>query len=602
MTGSPEVKGARDADSSRGMRLVRRRQATRARLGSFRSALPVPVVAGLALTLLILAFLQYHWIGQVSAADRERMELSLNTSAAQFIQDFRREMLRPAQAFRPDPIIAASRDWDHYIRRYEEWQRTAPDRDLLSGVFLVEFHGQGMRLLELDPAAGDWRETGWPEAFQPVRRGLEESRSSPQRARPGWAVYEQIPAMAHLNVHFVPSAVAGAPPEARADGALILWLNAAYLRDRLLPDLVHRHFAAGSYDVAIVDRGSRQMLFGSDPAAASTSAADLRVKLLGPLPEGFPEIAARSPDRAAGRETRPTGFTRIFTAGVDGGSRWELAVRHRRGSLDDIVTGLRRRNMAVSFGILLLLAAAMTLIIVSARRAQRLAKLQMDFVAGVSHEFRTPVAVICSAGDNLADGIVDPNPRVKQYGALVRGQGHRLREMVEQILAFAAGEGGRRYELRPVDAEAVIESTLSDCRSLVEESGAVVERHIEKGLPLVTADEAALKQCLHNLVTNGLKYGGEGRWLGITARSHDGEVDIAVADKGIGIDPAELTHVFDPFYRGEGALAAQIHGTGLGLSLARDLVEGMGGSIEAASTPGKGSEFTLRLKAAPRSA
>lgn len=279
-----------------------------------------------------------------------------------------------------------------------------------------------------------------------------------------------------------------------------------------------------------------------------------------------------------------------------------MAVRYRRGSLDEIVTGLRRRNLAVSFGILLLLAAAMTLIIVSARRAQRLAKLQMEFVAGVSHEFRTPVAVICSAGDNLAEGIVDPNPRVKQYGALVRSQGRRLREMVEQILAFAAGQGGRRLELRPVDAEAVIDSALSDVHSLIEESGAVIERRIEPGLPFVTADEAALKQCLHNLVTNGLKYGGEGRWLGITARSRDGEVDIAVADRGIGIDPAELAQVFDPFYRGEAAVASQIHGTGLGLSLARDLVQGMGGSIEAVSTPGKGSEFTLRLKAAPHSA
>ncbi|HWR53252.1 MAG TPA: HAMP domain-containing sensor histidine kinase [Bryobacteraceae bacterium] len=555
------------------------------------------MVAGLAITLLILAFLQYHWIGQVSAADRERMELSLNTSAAQFIQDFRREIQRPAQAFRPEPVIAANRDWDRYIERYEAWLRTTPEHDLLNSVFLVEFQGRETRLLELDAAARKWREAAWPAALEPLRTDLEESRTAPQRGRRGWTVYEQIPAMAHLHVQFVSGATDGTPPEVRVTGALVLTLSPAYLWDKLLPDLAQRHFGAGSFDVSVVDRGAGQVLFRSDPAITPASAADIRIKLLGPPPEGFPGVAPRPP---GARDTRQEGPGRISPASGEG--QWELDVRHRRGSLDDVVTGLRRRNLAVSFGILLLLAAAMTLMVVSTRRAQRLAKLQIDFVAGVSHELRTPVAVICSAGDNLADGIVDPNPRVKQYGALVRGQGHRLREMVEQILAFAAGEGGRRYELRAVDVEEVIESTLSDSRSLVEESGAVVERHIEPGLPHVVADHAALKQCLHNLITNGLKYGGDGRWLGITARSHAGEVHITVADKGIGIGPDDLAHIFDPFYRGEAAIAAQIHGTGLGLSLARDLIEGMGGSIEAASAPGKGSEFTLRLKAAPQSA
>lgn len=596
MGGSGEEKRA---ESSNNAHLARRKRIGAVRLGPFRSALPLPVVAALALILVVLAGLQYYWIGQVSAADRERMELSLNTSAAQFIQDFRRELQRPAQPFRPDPAIAANHDWDHYIERYETWLRTAQDRDLLRGVFFADFQGRGVRLLELNAAAGAWHEAEWPVELAPIRAYLEENRTAPQRGRPGWSVHEQVPAMVHMHLYFVPGGLEGAP-EVRAAGASILWLDASHIRQTLLPELVARHFGAGSYDVTVVDRSDGKVLYRSDAAGSSRGPADLRISLLGPPPENFRGAPPGPLARGSGSDRRVQGFPWLLPA--DGQGRWEMAVRYRRGSLDEIVTGLRRRNLAVSFGILLLLAVAMTLIIVSARRAQRLAKLQMEFVAGVSHEFRTPVAVICSAGDNLAEGIVDPNPRVKQYGVLVRSQGRRLREMVEQILAFAAGQGGRRLELRPVDAEAVIDSALSDVHSLIEESGAVIERRIEPGLPFVTADEAALKQCLHNLVTNGLKYGGEGRWLGITARSRDGEVDIAVADRGIGIDPAELAQVFDPFYRGEAAVASQIHGTGLGLSLARDLVQGMGGSIEAVSTPGKGSEFTLRLKAAPHSA
>jgi signal transduction histidine kinase len=97
-----------------------------------------------------------------------------------------------------------------------------------------------------------------------------------------------------------------------------------------------------------------------------------------------------------------------------------------------------------------------------------------------------------------------------------------------------------------------------------------------------------------------LKYGGEKRWVRIRAGSTDGgaPVHISVEDRGEGIDPGDLPHIFEPFYRGKSARAAQIHGAGLGLSLARDIAEGMGGHLEVSSEPGRGSTFTLDLPAA----
>jgi signal transduction histidine kinase len=96
-----------------------------------------------------------------------------------------------------------------------------------------------------------------------------------------------------------------------------------------------------------------------------------------------------------------------------------------------------------------------------------------------------------------------------------------------------------------------------------------------------------------------LKYGGEKRWVRIRAGSTDGsQVRIGVEDRGEGIDPADLPHIFEPFYRGKSARAAQIHGAGLGLSLARDIAEGMGGRLEVSSERGRGSTFTLELPAA----
>src|SRR6185369_16185610 len=99
--------------------------------------------------------------------------------------------------------------------------------------------------------------------------------------------------------------------------------------------------------------------------------------------------------------------------------RWLVALKHRAGSLVAAVAAARRRNLAISFGVLLLLSVSVALILVSTRRAYALARQQMEFVAGVSHEMRTPLAVICSAGENLADGVIEESAQVKRYGSLI---------------------------------------------------------------------------------------------------------------------------------------------------------------------------------------
>jgi signal transduction histidine kinase len=110
---------------------------------------------------------------------------------------------------------------------------------------------------------------------------------------------------------------------------------------------------------------------------------------------------------------------------------------------------VRKRNLAVGFGVLALLAVAIAVMLIALRRAQILAQLQLEFVAGVSHELRTPLSVIRSAGENLADGVTKGPESVRRYGALVRDEGRRLSEMVEQILAFARTSSA--FERQPVE-------------------------------------------------------------------------------------------------------------------------------------------------------
>lgn len=293
-----------------------------------------------------------------------------------------------------------------------------------------------------------------------------------------------------------------------------------------------------------------------------------------------------------------------FTAKGENTNSWQLVVKHNTGSLDVAVANLRQRNVAISFSILLLLAVSMVMISISSQRAQNLAKQQLEFVAGVSHELRTPLAVICSAGENLADGVVGSSNQVKRYGGLIRDEGRRLTDMVEQILEFAGWQSHRRnYQLQPTQSVEVIENAITSCKSLIADSGVEIVKNLPLDLPLVNADPLALQRAIQNLIANAIKYSGESKWLKIEANFHATakQVQINVIDKGIGISAKELPYIFEPFYRGQKVIDAQIHGSGLGLSLVKQIVSACGGKVDVTSVVGQGSTFTLSLPLADTS-
>lgn len=275
---------------------------------------------------------------------------------------------------------------------------------------------------------------------------------------------------------------------------------------------------------------------------------------------------------------------------------WTLNVQHTAGSLEQFIANTRRKNLGVSFGILSLLAVSVVLIFLSAQRATRFAQKQVDFVSAVSHEFRTPLAVIRSAGENLSDGVVRDENQVSKYGALIKREGVKLSAMVEQILEFAgASLGKRKYDLRETEIEKIIENALAECEPLIKEKGFTVEKEIAGNLPPFAADEKALSQTIQNLVVNSVKYSNGNSWLKISATNGGGRIKIVVEDKGIGIAPKDLKHIFEPFYRSKTVVDEQIHGSGLGLSLVKQTVAAHGGRIAVESEIGKGSRFTIEL-------
>jgi signal transduction histidine kinase len=279
-------------------------------------------------------------------------------------------------------------------------------------------------------------------------------------------------------------------------------------------------------------------------------------------------------------------------------------VQHQSGSLEAAVAHLRRRNLGVSFGILLLLTVSVGLLAATSRRAHRLAEQQMEFVAGVSHELRTPVAVIRSAAENLSHGVVDGGDRVKRYGHLLETEARRLGEMVERVLQYAGIEAGlaagARVSLAPSE---IIEGAIESSLPMLEPERINIEREFAPNLPTVLGDGIALRSAVQNLIANAAKYGGRDRWIGIKTEQAEhrrkSEVRITVSDHGQGIPAAELPHIFDPFYRGADAVARQIHGNGLGLSLVRQIVAAHGGRVTVTTRAGVGSSFTIALPAEP---
>lgn len=609
-----------------------------------RAYLRLALVGVLAAVLVLLAVLQYRWSLEISRAERTRIEASLNTSVNQFRQEFYRELAQVSTAFHGDPTAEPDDFWSTYAERYQVWVRTATRPDLVANVYVWQAGTPAdSRLLALRPSDGRFEPVEWPASLASLRARLEEESRrlpgpggappAPELRAFAWTLEESIPALIRPVFNF--SRPRGerwvrrgaGPPRTAAPprvvlGFVIVELNRAVL-DRLLGELAQRYFAGPDgfiYNVAVVSgTPERPVIYRSDPelTVASLTPPDARAALVPATPgedralEGTPprNPAARPRTGRAGRggpdrafAARPRGAIILPSASEE---PWQLLARHRGGSLESVVAADRRRNLLLSFGVLLVLAVSMALVIVSTQRARRLARLQMEFVAGVSHELRTPVAVICSAADNLAEGLVGTKEQVKGYGVAIRNEGRRLAGMIEQILHFAAGQSRpASYHLRPVPVSDVIAAALANISALPEAEGCTMEREIGPDLPPVEADAAALTRCLENLVLNALKYGGESRWVRIRAEKAgpeggpDSRVRISVEDRGVGIDPADLPHIFEPFYRGKAAQAAQIHGAGLGLSLARDIVEGMGGRLEATSEPGRGSTFTLELPAA----
>jgi signal transduction histidine kinase len=229
------------------------------------------------------------------------------------------------------------------------------------------------------------------------------------------------------------------------------------------------------------------------------------------------------------------------------------------------------------------------------RRELRIAQLQSDFTATVSHEFRSPLTGIRQLGEMLLAGrAANDEPRRQQYYELICRESDRLTRLVENVLGFVRMEDGRKqYRFERIETREWLRELAG-----IAAQRRTVDADLPPELPAVEGDKDALSSAVLNLLDNAIKYSPDGAPVGLQASGEGGWVTIGVRDRGRGIAPEEQRRIFDRFYRGPEAGGGPAPGVGLGLALVKRIADAHGARIRVESTPGNGSTFYLSLKAA----
>ncbi|MFQ5742509.1 MAG: sensor histidine kinase [Acidobacteriota bacterium] len=554
------------------------------------------VVILLATLLPLLAVFQYNWLGQLSESEQGRMQANLRAATFRFAQEFDGDLAHIYKSFQVDYSEQGTAS-EQLALQYAEWVNDFQLPDLIQDIYWIHNdHDSGLTIRQFNGTDDLIEVEDWPDDLadlkEAFRRCLKASAEQHDELLGPPPLQAEIPALVIQQLFMIPRSSLGDRPSVNW---VVVRFDRGVLTKELLPRLASEYFSSEDvleFNVAILKSDDPEtIIYASDPnlSAALLSSPDAERAIFRLHPFEFPQRSwkNRRTWRVIGDHNEP---------------RWRLVVKHRAGSLEAAVAAVRHRNLFISFSVLLLLGGSVLLIVVSARRAQRLALQQMEFVAGISHELRTPLAVICSAGENLADEVIHDPGKTRKYGRVINREGRRLTEMVERVLLFSRIQSGHQsYELHPLSVASVIDDALESSRALIAEKGVRVKADIAKNLPTIMADERALKSAIQNLLNNAIKYSMKEGLIRIGAREATGsgepQIQIAVEDHAGGIPASELAHVFEPFYRGKKARQEQTEGSGLGLSLVKQVMEAHGGKVTVRSTPGEGSTFLLHLPA-----
>jgi signal transduction histidine kinase len=621
-------------------------------LGARTSSLSrISVLCGMVLALVVVATLQYKWATQLSAATEVRLGNNLQLLMTRWQRDLYDELSAICIAMQVGPDSGAHDAWNDYLQRYAEWRRRAAinefagaasaNPELVQEIYDWQTSSPGKsEFLRLNPNAKTLDSVSVPPALEVLLARLKANSSNAQtalsawefrnssevnvvpsqthvhvsrsNALAGWQLDDRIPALVHPVVHHANQFNSQTPVDRVAVDWLVVVLNVDVLRNRTFPDLANRHFGGPdglSYKLAVVASADKPRViytsdstFRTEDVASFDSVMNVFGSSANDVQSGFWQAAQHGrnlPDQDR-RNFSALGWFQVVQYSP-AQEPWVLVLEHRTEPVTKIVRSVWRRNLLTSGVVLMLLAANIGLVVFASHRTQKLATMQMEFVASVSHELLTPLSAIYCSGQNAKDGLLQSKTDLIAHGSIITSQARQLIDLVKENLQFAATESGTsRYTLRPLEVPEILQRVRKNVAMLMEESGSRIEYEVQSGLPNVMGDLSGLTQCLQNLIENAIKYSSKDSRISISASLQEAkddamEVRIGVQDHGPGINSSELRHIFEPFYRSPNVVEAQIHGTGLGLTVAARIAQSMGGRVSVTSEVGVGSTFTLHL-------
>ena len=278
------------------------------------------------------------------------------------------------------------------------------------------------------------------------------------------------------------------------------------------------------------------------------------------------------------------------------GLPWQLKLSANPEQAGTIVRA--RRNYAITaFSMfVLLVAGACYAIARGVLREAETGQLQGDFVSAVSHEFRSPLTALRQLTELLAQGRVQDESRRRQYFDVLVKETSRLHRLVEDLLDFGRMDAGRRrYQLEPIDVSRLVEDAIDEYRNEADANGHQIEFVAHSGPLIVDADREALKRVARNLLENAVKYSPGAAMVWVETACDGGTAVLRVRDEGIGVPLEEQARIFEKFVRGDAAKRACIPGTGIGLSMVKEIVGAHHGQVTLQSEVGRGSTFTVQL-------
>lgn len=275
---------------------------------------------------------------------------------------------------------------------------------------------------------------------------------------------------------------------------------------------------------------------------------------------------------------------------------WKLEVAFTETSSIAASNSSLFKNLIVLAAAVLLLLGALVFMFISAIQERALAQRQAGFLANVTHELKTPLAVMQAAGENLADGRVKDPKRLQNYGTHIYKEAIRLRRMIKKLLDAAKTDASHSLiEPEVANIEDLVKSYLEDHQRYIENKGFRIQTTFSAENPHVKVDIDSFNTILSNLIENAVKYSLNEKYIGITLTNSVNEVFLQIEDHGIGISKTDRAHIFEKFYRAEDPLTAKTKGHGLGLAIVKKLVDLNEGRIKVISKLGKGSTFIIAL-------